>query len=485
MRINANVLALKANNRLVYVQKKRANSLEKLASGCRINRAADDAAGLAISEKLLSQIRGSEQARRNVQDGISLVQTAEGGLKETTKILQRLRKIAVQAASDTNSVEDRQFMQNEVEQLVAKINNIARNTRFNTRKLLDGSFRGDIQVGPNREQSILIEIASMDSRALGMEGSGSNVGSIGGETGLVEGGVETALDISSYSGEAGTVSFELSGDFTTGYSEDTTNLSGIGSTTISSGSYSQEYTDGINITYNEDLNAFGASVSEVEVISGSGGSQTSWNVADPDSDGTFTAVNPDNGDSFDFTTDYLSDGETLSFTVNETGEYTGSIDYTATDGSVETIALTNFDPTSGQDLVTTSDGLTLDLADNLTAAAVGKTVTFTIGEGTEGINVETREKANAAIKTIDKSLGLVTGEQSKLGAYQNRMGHIMNNLKSSYLNLKAANSRIKDTDMARQMLKFTRNQILEQAGNAMLVQANQTPELTIQLFNSI
>jgi flagellin len=170
MRIQHNISALNTHRQLAFNNSQAAKNLEKLSSGFRINRAGDDAAGLAISEKMRGQIRGLEMAAKNAQDGISLIQTAEGALNETHAILQRMRELAVQAANDTNVTADRQAIQDEINALVSEINRIAANTEFNTQKLLDGSFSGKVfQIGANSGQSITLSIANMDATALSID----------------------------------------------------------------------------------------------------------------------------------------------------------------------------------------------------------------------------------------------------------------------------------------------------------------------------
>lgn len=269
MRINNNLMAMNAHRQLAINQGNVQKSIEKLSSGLRINRAGDDAAGLAISEKMRGQIRGLNQAVRNAQDGISLIQTAEGALNETHAILQRMRELAVQAANDTNTDDDRAALQNEVSELLDEIDRIAGNTEFNTKTLLDGSVTDLVfHIGANDGQSIKLTIAAMD---------------------------------------------------TTGLSVD-------------------------------------------------------------------------------------------------------------------------------------------------------------------GVDISTQAGADTAISTIDDAIKLVSDERSKLGAYQNRLEHTIANLGTSAENLQAAESRIRDVDMAAEMMAFTKNQILQQASTAMLAQANMAPQSVLQLL---
>lgn len=171
MRINNNISALFAQNKLANTNNALAKSLEKLSSGLRINRAGDDAAGLAISEKMRGQIGGLNQAVRNAQDAISLIQTAEGALNETHSILQRMRELAVQAANDTNTSGDRKKIKDELSELVNELNRIASQTEFNTKKLLTGSFVGKFQIGANTGQNVKLSITTMNASALGVAAS--------------------------------------------------------------------------------------------------------------------------------------------------------------------------------------------------------------------------------------------------------------------------------------------------------------------------
>ncbi|MYL33975.1 flagellin [Pontibacillus yanchengensis] len=172
MRINHNIAALNTHRQLSQANNANQQSMEKLSSGLRINKAGDDAAGLAISEKMRGQIRGLEQASRNAQDGISMIQTAEGALNETHSILQRMRELAVQSANDTNTEADRAELQKEVDQLSEEISRVGDNTEFNTQNLLDGDFSGKFQIGANEGQNLELDISDMRGFSLGVAGEG-------------------------------------------------------------------------------------------------------------------------------------------------------------------------------------------------------------------------------------------------------------------------------------------------------------------------
>ena len=268
MIINHNITALNTHSKLSSASAAQSKSMEKLASGLRINRAGDDAAGLAISEKMRAQVRGLDQASRNAQDGISMIQTAEGALNETHDILQRMRELSVQSTNDTNTVDDRKELQKEVGQLIQEIDRIATDTEFNTKKLLDGTFNGNFHIGANQDQNLNLTVA--------------NMGSVG--------------------------------------------------------------------------------------------------------------------------------------------------------------------------------------------LAVG------------AVTIATQAGANTAITTINTAIETVSGERSKLGATQNRLEHTINNLSTSAENLQAAESRIRDVDMAKEMMNFTKNNILNQAAQAMMAQSNQQPQAVLQLL---
>ncbi|WP_026830134.1 flagellin [Exiguobacterium antarcticum] len=279
MIINHNITALNTHNKLSAASSAQGKSMEKLASGLRINKAGDDAAGLAISEKMRGQVRGLDQASRNAQDGISLIQTAEGALNETHDILQRMRELATQSSNDTNTLTDREELQKEFTQLAKETTRIAKTTEFNTQKLLDGSDADGkvFQIGANESQNLTLVIGNMDATALAV-GTGTD--------------------------EATTV----------------------------------------------------------------------------------------------------------------------------------------------------------------------------------GIDITTQTGANTAITTVNDAIETVSAERSKLGATQNRLEHTINNLKTSSENLTAAESRVRDVDMAKEMMNQTKNSILAQAAQAMLAQSNQTPQGVLQLL---
>jgi flagellin len=387
-------------------------SMEKLSSGFRINRAGDDAAGLAISEKMRGQIRGLKQAGRNAQDGISLIQTAEGALNETHSILQRMRELATQASTDTNTEADRAEIQKEIDQL----SRIGDNTEFNTQKLLNGTFSGTFHIGANESQNLKIAIEDMRGFELGVAGKAS---------------VDVTATVED---DGGTPALAL----------------------IADGTYTIEgnVTDGLKL-----INGDGVQV-------GQSADGLTWkNMGGTPADlFVFTEV-------VDQGTVKITDGEAAAKAyVDNDGLQAGT--YTISGADVLDASGTKIG-TWDTDTVTSLSG------DVLVKFKAGTGITeFTIG----GVDVSTQATADAAITTINDALETVSAERSKLGAYQNRLEHTIANLGTSAENLQAAESRIRDLDMAEEIMAFTKNNILQQAATAMLAQANMAPQSVLQLL---
>jgi flagellin len=379
MRINHNIAALNTYRQLGVANAAQSKSMEKLASGLRINRAGDDAAGLAISEKMRGQIRGLEQASRNAQDGISLIQTAEGALNETHSILQRMRELTVQANNGTNTADDLTEIQKEIQQSISEINRIASKTEFNTKTLLNGNIGTKAADGS-------ANIADFTAKGISLDVSGVKSGA--------------------------TLTFTLVADTSVAVSDGTT---------------------------------------------------TQTLAIDPDSIAAGSTLNFDKV------------GLKMSFSSNAdltTGFGAGSLD-------TKTIT------TTGNQLsfqIGANQGTTLDISINDMSATA-------LGTGTGNANVTDLSKVNVTnqsfdenIKAVDQAIKQVSAQRSQLGAWQNRLEHTINNLGTSSENLTAAESRIRDVDMAKEMMEQTKNSILAQAAQAMLAQANQQPQGVLQLL---
>ena len=441
MRINHNIAALNTYRQLTGVNNFTQKSLEKLSSGYRINRAGDDAAGLAISEKMRGQIRGLEMATKNAQDGISLIQTAEGALNETHSILQRMRELAVQAASDTNTEKDRAELQKEVDQLAQELTRIAENTEFNTQKLLNGSFKGIFHIGANESQNIALEIGAMDSLTLNV------VGDITYET-------ESAKISATYT------AVNNSGVGSGGTSAEATIVNGTYTVGGTEGAYTLENSSGVVVANSTDGITFT-------------GTDAGDGTADKIEFGSALAIGTEVTIDTGETTATINFEEPQTVSVSNNGLNAG-VYKTTDDGIVNSKGevVATFDDTEKG--YVNSEGTVVMSAENALVAGVELTVV--------GINISSQDTANAAITTINDAIEAVSTERSKLGAYQNRLEHTINNLGTSAENLTAAESRIRDVDMAKEMMEFTKNNIISQAATAMLAQANMMPQLVLQLL---
>ncbi|KGP73564.1 flagellin [Pontibacillus yanchengensis] len=415
MRINHNIAALNTHRQLSQANNANQQSMEKLSSGLRINRAGDDAAGLAISEKMRGQIRGLEQASRNAQDGISMIQTAEGALNETHSILQRTRELAVQASNDTNTSDDRKEIQNEISQLVEEVDRIADDTEFNTQSLLDGS-------------------------------------------------------ISKSTSDQGTV-LEYQGTMNDGTGSAAVTATSLTSLTDANGN-SLGLTDGDTIDIEVAINGSVTSTSQAVTAS--------TTVGD-----LMAAVT---GMSSSVTSGAISSGD-LSFTGdNGVSNAINSIQMSADDGSGNERTsfnkfMSNVKETQSAQNVTSDDSRTIQIganSDQSLSVDINNMSSNALGIGS--IDVSSQQGADVAIEVVDDAIKQVSEERSKLGAYQNRLDHTINNLNTSGENLTAAESRIRDVDMAKEMMNQTKQNILSQASQSMLAKANQQPQGVLQLL---
>jgi flagellin len=455
MRINNNLQAMNTHRQMGVTENAQAKSMEKLSSGYRINRAGDDAAGLSISEKMRSQIKGLNQASRNSQDAISLVQTAEGALNETQSILQRMRELSVQSSNDTNVVADRDAIQNEVDQLTAEIDRIGNTTEFNTRKLLNGGA--------------------------GITGTTTNtdISVVGGtaDTTVVTGATLTMAAATTSSAAATTVAIAATskGDFT--INGNTFTLAGGGTATENGDEFAafiNDNTDTIGVTA---VNTGGS----VELTSTSVGasSNISLTSASGDLSGTVApaavAVDADGSNaSAGALTGSAATDATASSAGNivtiSGGEYDG-LQVKITENGAATLSVTANGSLSMQIGANEGQDMNVSLND-MRASALG----------VSAIDVSDTANATAAITTINNAITSVSSERGKLGSIQNRLEHTISNLDTSAENLQAAESRIRDVDMAKEMMEFTKNNILQQAAQSMLAQANQAPQGVLQLL---
>ena len=482
MRINNNIMALNAHRQLAVNQTNASKSMERLSSGMRINRAGDDAAGLAISEKMRGQIRGLKQAQRNAQDGISLIQTAEGALNEIHAILQRMRELAVQSSTDTNTEVDRAEIQKEIDQLAEEITRIADNTEFNTQNLLGGKFKAKFHIGANKDQNVSLSINAMDAKALKVAGA---EGASFGVTGILVAGVDGDAD--NGTGGAG-VNFE-NGTYSVveidKYSGDALVLSDVQSTDLSAITHVLVDKDGNAVGTSEDGKVFHA-VGDVTVgQTGDGTEGTRASVTFTDPVGEVTIDNANATGKARITGHGLEGGTYTIVDVSTNATFDGwTVGLADANGNIVALGATDLEGTPGTATTTTN---WVDVRDTATALLTHTANTdFEVGTEIEvsgkGIDVSSQPAANNAIKTINDALETVSAERSKLGAMQNRLEHTIANLGTSAENLQAAESRIRDLDMAEEIMAFTKNNILQQAATAMLAQANMAPQSVLQLL---
>ncbi|MCM3360941.1 flagellin N-terminal helical domain-containing protein [Niallia sp. MER TA 168] len=441
MRINHNIAALNTYRQLNSASTAQSKSMEKLSSGLRINNAADDAAGLAISEKMRGQIRGLDMASKNAQDTTSLIQTAEGALNETHSILQRMRELSVQSANDTNTVDDRKEIQKEINQLVDEIDRIGNQTEFNTKKLLNGG--AGIQGNTNNAnvaiaggtdkvkaggQLVLtgVKAASTGSIAFTADDTDSTFAAANGTFSIngVSISIASTDTASQFLEKVNAVSSS------TGVTASGT-YGGLTFTTAGTGSNSKIDISGINnvLATAGDNNAIQANKNGLGASNSTGTESVTGLDARAVINGGTTGNDP---------TSVTASGNTLTF---HGGDYDGlELNINSALGTVGTAVNVNI--TANNSLTThigSNNGQTMSISMNdMRAAALF----------VNNLDVTTQAGSESAITSIDNAIKSVSAERSKLGAYQNRLDHTINNLNTSSENLTAAESRIRDVDYA-------------------------------------
>jgi flagellin len=582
MVINSNIMSLNAQRNLMVSQGDQNQAMERLSSGKRINSAADDAAGLAISNRMTSQVRGLNQAIRNANDGISLIQTAEGALDETTNILQRMRELSIQSANGTYDEGNRSTLNAEVQQLIAEIDRISETTKFNGLNILDGTLgEVDLQAGADAYETISLNIGATDTSSLGNGSGASLIGATNTGNDLLTqlqtfDGTETmsinGIDIGDLSGETvlsealDTINANISGVTVDTLVEATATTSGDG--IVNQGEYIQfavtmanaevqtfqvsetgsleelaakvtELSDGlIQATVNDDgylnvsvegadnlaITASGATLADaVGTIANVGAIEASLTLtADSNVDGITVEYNDaahadvvgldtrlEAGTVTGYQAQAQADVDSGQVTINGVtlGEYDSTVDYDGNDTAGEESDLvawlnTYTDETGVTASLDSANGVTdalkltsVDGADisisykdgdeaametifglNETNAAVGA------GGSVSSIDISTARGAQEAIGTIDSALEQINTTRGDLGAISNRLDFTINNLSNVSENVAAARSRIEDADFAAESAALSRAQVLQQAGTAMLAQANAAPQQVLSLL---
>ncbi|XZG69402.1 flagellin N-terminal helical domain-containing protein [Chitinibacteraceae bacterium HSL-7] len=533
--INTNIPSLNAQRNLNTSQNSLNTSLQRLSSGLRINSAKDDAAGLAISQRFTSQIRGMDQASRNANDGVSLAQTAEGALGQMGDMLQRIRELSVQAGNATNSSSDREAINAEVTQLVSELERTANTTQFNGQKLFDGSFTAaTYQIGANVNETITATTSNLRTSQYGtyQMGAGNGTGALSisnfttgsttyaaGATGTVNvasGAVSTAGTFSINGTSVSVTNTDMAKDIAEKINQANTGVKAAARTettlSLGSGSYSltvasksdtfqsvsfsvtdqdgdaaieaDDYSQAI-AAFNEKSSQTGVSA-QLEVFQDSTGT-TQYGVKLVSEDGSNIVLSSASGAASGI-------GGSVSVwnydTTNSTGanQYrsSGSVFSAAGSGSVAFAGQVSLNSSNTFSVVTsgasfasgvmfTADGSsTQNFASGASYQADLKTV--------EKLDVSTVEKASQALRIVDDALTTINDQRAKFGALQSRFAATISNLATTSENLSSARSRIQDADFASETAALTRSQILQQAGTAMLSQANQLPQQVLSLL---
>ncbi len=537
MIVQHNMTAMNANRQLGISTSALAKSTEKLSSGYRINRAADDAAGLAISEKMRSQIRGLDQASTNAADGISMIQTAEGALNESHSILQRMRELAVQAANGTETDEDRGNIQDEIEQLQEELDRIATDTEFNTMKLLDGSLSaasaGGSDAGPKFGVYDTSLKAFVTSNVTGVSVCVANTASVGGESAIWN---QSGTNLTLYLAENMTYTqSEIDELISNAKQEDSSatatpaqvevnlkfgSLTADGNTTGGSktevGKKAESDATGITSTPGQFVGCTGISIKanrygednnitiELDFTAKAGEDECEIATAasyNPDGSlataATYTlslqpgkeyteedieAILAEAGLSMDVTLYSPDPDEAKTLFVTDGNDVTATIELKDGQGLGDEDAYlgeAKYGVQAGGKGVTlqvgANEGQTMSFAiDNMSANA--------LGVNDSNVDVSTQTGASASIGKIDEAIAKVSKQRSLLGAVQNRLEHTIANLDNTAENLQAAESSIRDVDMAAEMVTMSKYNILQQAGQSMLAQANQSTQGVLSLL---
>ncbi len=467
--INTNVSSLNSQRHLDGANRGLSKSFERLSSGLRINSAADDAAGLAITRRMTAQVRSLNTAVRNGNDAISLIQTSEGALSETSNILTRMRELAVQSTNDTNTNSDRASLQAEIDQLNNELNRIGSQTEFNTISLLDGSYEDqEFHIGFKAGQTISVTIADMRATALGAQakttfddGRVNSVAIALGEVVINGTSIRASVDADDTTAAvAGASAIAKAAAI-----NDSSGLTGV-TAVVQANTQLTAVISAANLAAN-DLQINGTSVGPVN------------NIQASDAGGGLTAA--------------INAVQGATGVTAEVDSVTGKITLTAEDGRDITTVVANPAATAwfGAGTVTTRAELQLKSLDdfflggaqttaklNLTTELVTQDFTNTVS----AMNLSTKAGANDSLEVLDAAIDGVASQRADLGAVQNRLVSTVSNLQSVSENLSAAKSRIEDADFAQETANLTRAQIIQQAGVAMLAQANTSPQAVLSLL---
>ncbi|MBX9963007.1 MAG: flagellin [Burkholderiales bacterium] len=489
--INTNIASLNAQRNLTTSQNSLSTALQRLSSGLRINSSKDDAAGLAIADRLTTQIRGLDQARRNANDGISLAQTAEGALAQTGEILQRIRELSIQSANATNSATDRKALNDEVNQLVQEVNRVANTTTFNGLKILDGTYQGQqFQVGANANETIGVSIqgasandlknntislqSNTDNDGLGTVTAAANTAAagngVGAQTLTIAGASGSSTVSVAANDQASTIASSINAIVgNTGVAAKAVTTATIG-TLSASGTVSFQINGGGTATSvsaqvtTTDLTALAAAINDVSGKTGV--------TATLSADKASVSIKQAEGK------DVVIEGFTNSAggTVQVDGSATAATNEALTSGGNDSTRI------AGQVTLNADQGFTAVSSAGTDVIINGTTTTASSASLLSSVDISTVNNANNSIDIIDASLAQVNRIRASLGAIQNRFTNTISSLQTTSENLSASRSRIQDADFAAETAALTRAQILQQAGTAVLAQANAIPNNVLSLL---
>ncbi|KAA1154552.1 flagellin [Pseudoalteromonas sp. FUC4] len=461
--VNTNVSSLNAQRNLSQSGSDLATSMERLSSGMRINSAKDDAAGLQISNRLTSQINGLGVAQRNANDGISMAQTAEGSMQESTSILQRMRELALQSANGSNSDDDRASLQKEVTALQDELTRISETTSFGGQQLLNGEFGSrNFQIGSNANETISISLSSTAADKIGSLEATTNITATPASVSFSVGGETYDVDASGASDAAGKAAAI---NATTGDHGVTAEVADVTTATLSAMNFDGgtiEFTlDGSNDVTGTDADTLAASINDIDgytAVNDSGTITIANAAGAPIALTAFSGT----GTGTDAAATFTDSASTPNATnLNETG----------TPVTTATASVTT-------EVVTLSSKADFTVNDN----SAGDVAVVATGDSVKDIDLTTELGSQSAIDVIDDALAQIDSQRADLGAVQNRFGHTISNLANIQENVSASRSRIQDTDFATETANMTKNQILQQAGTSILSQANQLPQAALSLL---
>ncbi|WP_421683854.1 flagellin [Stutzerimonas urumqiensis] len=496
--VNTNIASLNTQRNLQSSSNALSTSMQRLSTGSRINSAKDDAAGLQISNRMTSQINGLNVAVRNANDGISLAQTAEGALQQSTNILQRMRDLSLQSANGTNDATDRKALQKEVSALQDELTRIADTTTFGGRKVLDGSFTNvDFQVGANARETISVSVGAASSTDLGtyaIKGNGANATdtmlakatAVGGDNAAGNGVTATTITITGPEGQADTAEIAASATAkdvaaAVNAKESETGVTAEARTKAVLSGLSAAGTVKFTLEgkASADISANVSDATDLSTLRDAINAKTSTTgiTAKVDDKGTLTLESKDgyNIGISGFQVGDAAGGETMDVqSYDFDGAAVGAaVELTDTDGTADSTLVTG-------DVRFTSLGAFS--VSGTTATIVDDVATNSAIDTVQSIDIGNVEGAQKAIGIIDSALAQIDNTRSSLGAVQNRFDNTISNLQSISENVSAARGRIQDTDYAAETANLSKNQILQQAGTAILAQAKQLPQAVLSLL---